>query len=71
MSAGKIKCIFFSEFHPTAGPKVTFQVIVLCRNTTWSKVSGRFALESFLLSGVSPVAEHRLGRSTGAKLNAL
>jgi len=26
MSVGEIKCIFFSEFHPIAGPKVTFQV---------------------------------------------
>ncbi|XP_072026942.1 GATOR1 complex protein NPRL2-like [Amphiura filiformis] len=23
---GKLKCIFFSEFHPTLGPKITFQV---------------------------------------------
>ena len=21
----KIKCIFFSEFHPTAGPKIVYQ----------------------------------------------
>ncbi|XP_060602303.1 GATOR1 complex protein NPRL2-like [Ruditapes philippinarum] len=24
--SGKIKCIFFSEFHPSAGPKIAFQV---------------------------------------------
>lgn len=24
----QIKCIFFSEFHPTAGPKITYQVPV-------------------------------------------
>lgn len=23
---GQIRCIFFSEFHPTAGPKITCQV---------------------------------------------
>lgn len=26
-----IKCIFFSEFHPTAGPKITFQVLLLTK----------------------------------------
>ena len=25
-SEGTIKCIFFSEFHPKAGPKITYQV---------------------------------------------
>lgn len=26
---GPIRCIFFSEFHPTAGPKITCQVSFL------------------------------------------
>ncbi|KAI1234373.1 hypothetical protein IHE44_0003418 [Lamprotornis superbus] len=23
---GRIECVFFSEFHPTLGPKITYQV---------------------------------------------
>lgn len=26
--ANRIECIFFSEFHPTLGPKITYQVSV-------------------------------------------
>lgn len=26
---GPIRCIFFSEFHPTAGPKITCQVSLI------------------------------------------
>jgi len=26
MPLGEISCIFFSEFHPTAGPKIVYQV---------------------------------------------
>ena len=26
---GEIKCLFFSEFDPIAGPKISFQVLVV------------------------------------------
>lgn len=29
---GPIRCIFFSEFHHIAGPKITCQVRTACRN---------------------------------------
>lgn len=31
----RIECIFFSEFHPTLGPKITYQVGVYCVDLAW------------------------------------
>lgn len=44
-SGCRIECIFFSEFHPTLGPKITYQV------TSGSQGWGR---EISTLSGAQP-----------------